>query len=234
MLRSEAGWGLPTAVSHLGNLAVPSHSVTQSQSPLHLGGPDKGKHQLFCSCPPGGLLGSRASKCKTRDKAYSCRWDHPGSFRIPFLRLRDLTPSHHHPLVLLWQPLHTFDLCSSSDSSSPSPAGQHLTLWATALTSAERNVPPPWCILLKGKSPPTLEHTRRVMGLEANWTGQRRMQCTRRPSKQCHIYYVSVLPGITVTMTFPTLPGTGLEPCPCLPAEALPCLFPPTCTLQSW
>lgn len=150
----------------------------------------------------------------------------PRVLRIPFLRLRDLAPPHHYPLVLLWQ--------SCTLSSSPSPGGQHLTLWATALTSAERNVPPPWCILLKGKSPPTPEHTRRVMGMEANWTGQRRMQCTRRPSKQCHIYYVSVLPGITVTMTFPTLPGTGLEPWPCLPAEALLCLFPPTWTLQLW
>lgn len=45
------------------------------------------------------------------------------------------------------------------------------------------------------------------MGVEANWTGQQHMQCTQRPSKQCLIYYVSVLPGITVTMMFPTLPG---------------------------
>lgn len=95
-------------------------------------------------------------------------------------------------------------------------------------------MPPPWCILLKGKSPPTPEHTRRETGVEANWTGQQHLQCTRRPSKPCHIYYVSVLPGITVTMTFPTLPGTGLEPWPCLPAEALPCLCPATCTLQLW
>lgn len=150
----------------------------------------------------------------------------PRVLRIPFLRLRDLAPPHHYPLVFLWQP------CTLS--SSPSPAGQHLTLWATALTSAQRNVPPPWYILLKGKSSPTPEHTRRVMGMEPNWTGQRRMQCTRRPSKQCRIYYVSVLPGITVTMTFPTLPGTGLEPWPCLPAKALLCLFLPTCTLQLW
>lgn len=88
-------------------------------------------------------------------------------------------------------------------------------------------MPPPWCILLKGKSPPMPEHTRRVMGVEANWTGQQHMQCTRRPSRQCHIYYVSVLPGITVTMTFPTLPGTGLEPWLCLPAEARPCCVRP-------
>lgn len=83
----------------------------------------------------------------------------------------------------------------------------------------------------RGKSPQTPEHTWKMVGMEASCTGRHHRHCTaaaltQKPSKQCAIYYVSALPGIAVTMAFPTLPGTW--------PRASKAHSPPTCTLQLW
>lgn len=76
----------------MGTFAVTSYSVTSIISlPCIWGGPDKGKHQLFQSCP-GVILVSRASKCKTRRQHLLLQVGSFGSFRIAFLRLQDLAP----------------------------------------------------------------------------------------------------------------------------------------------